>query len=67
MFNDNDDSNNYTRFISAITSSPRIEKIENIRNLSLKREFSINFSDKIINNKDSKHNNFKINSQSSLF
>ena len=49
------------RFIFAVTSSSRIEEIEDIRDLFLKRELSINFFDKIINNKDLKYNNFKIN------
>ena len=60
MFNDNDNSNNHTRFTSAITSSPRIEEIEDIRNLPSERELSINSPDKIINNKDSGYNDFKI-------
>ena len=67
MFNDDDDLNDYTRFISAITSLSQIEEIENIRDLSSKKKLSINSFDKIINNKNSKYNNLKINLQSSLF
>ena len=48
------------RFAFAIISLSRIEKIENIRDLFLKRKLSINLFDKIINYKISKHNNFII-------